>query len=59
MLEAEAKDQGHRRKRSSKKNGLQNFFSGDLQIISVPRIFSWGRPKPGPAPGYRDWGGQK
>ena len=35
----EAKDQGHRRKRSQKKKGLQKFFSGDLQFIGVPRIF--------------------
>ena len=33
-------------KRSPKKKGLQNFFSGDLQFIGVPRIFDWGRPKP-------------
>ena len=26
MLEAKAKDQGHKRKCSPKKNGLQNFF---------------------------------
>ena len=43
MLEAKAKDQGHRRKRSLKKKGLENFFSGD---IGVPKIFDWGRPKP-------------
>ena len=42
----EAKDQGHRRKRSPKKKGLQKFFSGDLQFIGVPRIFDWGRSKP-------------
>ena len=42
----EAKDQGHRRKRSPKKKSLQKFFSGDLQFIGVPRIFGWGRPKP-------------
>ena len=42
MPEAKAKDQGHRRKRSPKKKGLQNFFSGDLQFIGVPRIFDWG-----------------
>ena len=30
----------------SKKKGLQNFFSGDLQFIGVPRIFDWWRPKP-------------
>ena len=29
-----------------KKKRLQNFFSGDLQFIGVPRIFDWGRPKP-------------
>ena len=46
MLEAKAKDRGHRRKRSPKKKGLQNFFSGDLQFIGVPRIFDWERPKP-------------
>ena len=28
------------------KKGLQNFFSGDLQFIGVPRIFDCGRPKP-------------
>ena len=28
-----------------KKKGLQNFFSGDLQFIGVPRIFNWGGPK--------------
>ena len=44
-LEAKAKDQGHRRKCSPKKS-LQKFFSGDLQFISVPRIFDWGRLKP-------------
>ena len=38
----EAKDQGHSRKCSPKK-GLQNFFSGDLQFIGVPRIFDWGK----------------
>ena len=31
---------------SPKQKGLQNFFSGDLQFIGVPRIFDWGRPKP-------------
>ena len=46
MLEAKAKNQGHRRKRSPKKKSLQNFFSGDLQFIGVPRIFDWGRSKP-------------
>ena len=38
----EAKDQGHRRKCSSKKKGLQNNFSGNLQFIGVARIFDWG-----------------
>ena len=42
MLEAKAEDQGHRRKRSPKKKGLQKFFSGDLHFIGVPRIFDWG-----------------
>ena len=46
MLEAKAKDQGHRRKRSPNKKGLQKFFSGDFQVIGVPRVFDWGRPKP-------------
>ena len=45
MLEAKAKDRGHRRKCSQKKS-LQKFFSGDLQFIGVPRIFDWGKPKP-------------
>ena len=45
MLEAKAKDQGHRRKRSPKKS-LQKSFSGDHQFIGVPRIFGWRRPKP-------------
>ena len=41
MLEAKAKDQGHRRKHSSKKKKkrLQKIFLGDLQFIGVPRIF--------------------
>ena len=42
----EAKDQGHKRKRSPKKKVLQKIFSGDLPFIGVPRIFDWGRPKP-------------
>ena len=29
-----------------RKKSLQNFFSGDLQFISVPKIFDWGRLKP-------------
>ena len=44
MLEAKAKDQGHRRKCSPKKS-LQKFFSGDLQFVGVPRIY-WDKPKP-------------
>ena len=46
MLEAKAKDQGHKRNRSPKKKGFQKFFSGDLQFIGVPRIFDSGSPKP-------------
>ena len=45
MLEAKAKDQGHRRKCSPKKKSLQKFFSGDLQFVGVPRIY-WDKPKP-------------
>ena len=38
----EAKDQGHSRKCSPKKNkGLQKSFSGNLQFIGVARIFDW------------------
>ena len=29
MLEAKAKDRGHRRKRSPKKKGLEKYFSGE------------------------------
>ena len=46
MLEAKAKDQKHRRKRSPKKKGLHKNFSGDLQFIGVSRIFDCGKPKP-------------
>ena len=43
MLEAKAKDQGHKRKCSPKnKKGLQKSFSGNLQVIGVARIFDWG-----------------
>ena len=42
----EAKDRGHRRKRSPKKKGLQKYFSGDRQFIGVPKIFDCARPKP-------------
>ena len=42
MLEAKAKDQGHSRKCSSKKKGLQKSFSGNLQLIGVARSFDWG-----------------
>ena len=38
----EAKDQGHSRKCSPKKKGLQKSFSGNLQFIGVARIFDWG-----------------
>ena len=41
----EAKDQGHRRKRSQKKKSFQKKFLGNLQFIGLPRIFDWGRPK--------------
>ena len=40
----EAKDQGHSRKCSPKKKGLQKSFSGNLQFIGVARIFDWGCP---------------
>ena len=30
----------------SEKKSLQKSFSRNLQFISVPRIFDWGRPKP-------------
>ena len=43
MLEAKAKDTAAS---VLQKKGLQKSFSDDLQIISVPRIFDWGRPKP-------------
>ena len=42
-LEAKAKDTGASVLR---KKSLQKFFSDDLQFISVPRIFDWGRLKP-------------
>ena len=42
ILVAKAKDQGHSRKCSQKKIGLQKSFSGNLQFISVARIFDWG-----------------
>ena len=41
MLEAKAKDQGHSRKCSPKKKGLQKSFSGNLQFKGVARIFDW------------------
>ena len=41
MLEAKAKDQGHSRKCSPKKKGLQKSFLGNLQFIGVARIFDW------------------
>ena len=42
MLEVKAKDQGHKRKCSPKKKGLQESFSGNLQFIGVARIFNLG-----------------
>ena len=42
MLEAKAKDQGHSRKCSPKKKGLQKSFLGNLQFKGVARIFDWG-----------------
>ena len=42
MLEAKAKDQGHSRKCSPKKKGLQKSFPGNLQFKGVARIFDWG-----------------
>ena len=42
MLEAKAKDQGHKRKCSPKKKVLQNSFSGNLQVFGVAKIFDWG-----------------
>ena len=42
MLEAKAKDQGHGRKCSPKKKGLQKSFSSNLQFKGVARIFDWG-----------------
>ena len=38
-FEAKAKDQGHRRKCSPKKKGLQKFFSGDLKKKGLQKIF--------------------
>ena len=43
MLEDKAKDQGHSRKCSPKKKGLQKSFSGNLQCIGVPKTFDWVR----------------
>ena len=42
MLEAKAKDQGHSRKCSKKKKGLQKSYSGNLQFIGVAGIIDWG-----------------
>ena len=42
MLEAKAKDQGHTRKCSPKKKGLQKSFSGNLPFMGVAGIFDWG-----------------
>ena len=45
---ARGQDQGPRTQAQafSKKQGLQKFFSGELQFIGVPRTYDWGRPKP-------------
>ena len=40
MLEAKAKDQGHKRKCSPKKKGLHKNFSSDLHKKSFPKNFS-------------------
>ena len=40
MLEAKAKDQGHKRKCSQRQKGLQKFFSGDLQKNDLEKNFS-------------------
>ena len=45
MLEAKAKDQGHRRKRSPKKKKFFKNFFQKIQFVGVARIFDWGRPK--------------
>ena len=42
MLEAKAKDQGHKLQVFSKKKDLQKSFSGNLQFKGVARIFDWG-----------------
>ena len=42
ILEAKAKNHGHSRKCSPKKESLQKSFSGNLQFIGVDRIFDWG-----------------
>ena len=39
-FEAKAKDQGHRRKCSPKKKGLQKFFSGNLKKKGLQNFFS-------------------
>ena len=40
MLEAKAKNQGHKRKSSPKKKGLQKHFSGDLKKKGIQKKFS-------------------
>ena len=40
MLEAKAKDQGHKRKCSPKKKGLHKNFLGDLKKKSLHKNFS-------------------
>ena len=41
MLAAKAKDQGQSRKCFPNKKGFQKSFSGNLQFISIARIFGW------------------
>ena len=53
MLEAKAKDQGHKRKCSQKK-GLQNFFSGDLQNFNGSKNSAVLEPRTGQL--LRTWG---
>ena len=42
MLEAKAKVQGHRRKRSPKKKGLQNFFQTISNLLAYPEFLVGG-----------------
>ena len=38
MVEAKAKDHGHRHKYSPKKKGLQNFFQAIYKILTIQKI---------------------